>query len=125
MLNERLKTIRETLNLTQKSFAKNIFISTSYYANIEAGHRQVLEKTINSVCKVYNVNKDWIFTGKGGMFSENLPDTRLQELINIYQRLNGYFQGYILDQIRALDKIQEAKPQEQGQTPAPKGKKPQ
>jgi transcriptional regulator with XRE-family HTH domain len=110
MLNARLKTIRETLNLTQKSFAKSIFISTSYYANIEAGHRQVFDKIIDSVCKVYNVNKNWILTGKGQMFSENPPDIRLQEMIDIYQRLNGHFQGYILDQIRALDKIQDSKP---------------
>jgi transcriptional regulator with XRE-family HTH domain len=113
MLNKRLKTVRETLNLTQKSFARSIFISTSYYANIEAGHRQVFDKIIDSVCKVYNVNKNWISTGKGQMFSENPPDIRLQEMIDIYQRLNPHFQGYILDQIRALDKIQETKPQGQ------------
>jgi transcriptional regulator with XRE-family HTH domain len=109
MLNERLKNIRKTLNLTQKSFAKGIFISTSYYAGIEAGHRQVLDKTIDSVCKVYNVNKDWILTGKGEMFDTAPPNVRLQELIDIYQRLNPYFQGYIINQIRNLEKIQDTK----------------
>jgi transcriptional regulator with XRE-family HTH domain len=110
MLNERLKIIRKTLNLTQKSFAKGIFISTSYYAGIEAGYRQVLDKTVDSVCKVYNVNKDWVLTGKGGMFDTAPPNVRLQELIDIYKRLNPHFQGYIIDQIRNLEKIQDTKP---------------
>jgi transcriptional regulator with XRE-family HTH domain len=107
MLNERLRTIRETLNLTQKSFAKSIFISTSYYANIESGQRQVLDKTIDSICKVYNANKEWILTGQGEIFNTKPPDVRLQELIDIYKRLNPYFQGYIIDHIRNLEKIQD------------------
>jgi transcriptional regulator with XRE-family HTH domain len=106
MVNERLKMVRKTLNLTQRLFAKGIFISTSYYAGIEAGHRQVLDKTIDSICKVYNVNKDWILTGKGEIFNTKPPDVRLQELIDIYKRLNPYFQGYIIDHIRNLEKIQ-------------------
>lgn len=113
-LNDRLKTIRTALGITQKSFAKGIFISTSYYAGIEAGHRKVNERIIDLVSTRFNVNKDWILTGKGEMFSENPPDVRLQELIDIYKRLNGHFQGYILEQIRALDKIQEVKPQQEG-----------
>jgi transcriptional regulator with XRE-family HTH domain len=106
MLNERLKSIRETMNLTQKSFAKSIFISTSYYAGLETGHRQIFDKIIDSVCKVYNVNKNWFLTGKGDIFDTAPPDVRLQELIDIYQRLNPHFQGYIIDHIRTLEKIQ-------------------
>jgi transcriptional regulator with XRE-family HTH domain len=107
MLNERLKIIRKTLNLTQKSFAKSIFISTSYYANIESGQRQVFEKIIDSVCKVYNANKDWVLTGKGEIFNTKPPDVRLQELIDIYRQLNPHFQGYIIRHIRNLKKIQD------------------
>jgi transcriptional regulator with XRE-family HTH domain len=107
MLNERLKTIRKTLNLTQKSFAKSIFISTSYYANIESGQRQVFEKIIDSVCKVYNTNKDWVLTGQGEIFNTKPPDVRLQELIDIYKRLNPHFQEYIIEHIRNLEKIQD------------------
>jgi transcriptional regulator with XRE-family HTH domain len=107
MLNERLKTIRKTLNVSQKIFAKGIFISTSYYAGIETGHRQVNDRIIDLVSTRYNVNKDWILTGQGEIFDNAPPDVKLQELVEIYKRLNKYFKGYILDQIRALDKIQE------------------
>jgi hypothetical protein len=49
-------------------------------------------------------------TGKGGMFDTAPPNVRLQELIDIYQRLNPHFQGYIIDQIRNLEKIQDNRP---------------
>jgi transcriptional regulator with XRE-family HTH domain len=103
---ERLKAVRHTLNVSQKVFAKSIFISTSYYACIEAGHRKLKDTILDSVCKIYNVNKDWLLSGKGSMFDTAPPDVKTEELIDIFKRLNGHFQGYILEQVRELDKIQ-------------------
>jgi transcriptional regulator with XRE-family HTH domain len=111
---ERLKAVRNTLNLPQKVFAQNVFISASYYACIESGHRKIKDSFLDSVCKIYNVNKNWLLTGKGGMFDKDPPDVKLDELTGIFKRLNGYFQGYILDQIRNLDKIQKNEQKRKG-----------
>ena len=104
---ERLKAVRQALNVSQKVFAKSIFISTSYYACMETGHRKIKTSILDSISKIYNVNQEWLLTGKGGMFDTEPPDVKLEELIDIFKRLNGHFQGYILDQIRNLEKIQE------------------
>ena len=103
---ERLKAVRHTLNVTQKVFARSIFVSASNYACLEAGHRKIKDTILDSVSKIYNVNKEWLSTGKGGMFETAPPDVKLEELMDIFKRLNDHFQGYILDQIRGLDKIQ-------------------
>jgi len=103
---ERLKAVRHTLDVSQKVFAKSIFISASHYTCIESGHRNIKDTIIDSICKAYNVNKDWLLTGKGGMFDVEPPDVKLDELIGIFKRLNEHFQGYILDQVRHLDSIQ-------------------
>jgi len=103
---ERLKAVRHTLNVSQKVFAQNIFISTSYYACIESGHRKIKDSILESVSKIYNVDKNWLLTGKGGMFDTEPPDVKLEELIDVFKRLNGHFQGYIIDQVRNLDRIQ-------------------
>ena len=103
---ERLKAVRHTLNLSQKVFAKSVFISTSHYTLIETGNRRVKDSFLDSVCKVYNVNREWLLTGKGGMFDTEPPDVKLEELAGIFKRLNGHFQNYILDQVRNLEKIQ-------------------
>ena len=98
--------LRQALNLTQKVFAKSVFISTSHYTLIETGNRRIKDSFLDSVCKVYNVNKDWLITGQGDMFLSEPPDQKLEELIGIYKRLNRHFQGYIMDQVRSLEKVQ-------------------
>ncbi|MDR0456770.1 MAG: hypothetical protein LBH20_08835 [Treponema sp.] len=40
------------------------------------------------------------------MFEKTPPDLKLEELVDIFKRLNGHFQGYMLDQVRNLEKIQ-------------------
>jgi transcriptional regulator with XRE-family HTH domain len=106
IVNRRLRAIRTALNVSQKLFAKGIFISTSYYAGIETGHRQVNDRIIDLVSTQYHVNKNWILTGQGEMFGSLPPDVRIQELIDIFSKLNPHFQAYILDQTRDLEKIQ-------------------
>ena len=103
---QRLKAVRQTLNISQKVLAKSIFMSTSNYACLESGHRNIKETVLDSISKVYNVNKEWLLTGKGKMFDAEPPDVKLEELITIFKRLNGHFRGYILDQMKHLDKIQ-------------------
>jgi transcriptional regulator with XRE-family HTH domain len=110
LINDRLKAIRKSLNVSQKIFAKGIFISTSYYAGIETGHRQVNNRIVDLISKVYNVSKDWILNERGEMFSSAPPDMKLEELVAIFGRLNSHFQGYILEQVKNLEKIQENKP---------------
>ena len=103
---ERLRAVRHSLNVSQKIFAKSIFISASYYACLEAGHRKIKDTILDSVSKIYNVSKEWLLTGKGEMFEAAPPDVKLEELIEIFKRLNDHFQGFILDQVRNLEKIQ-------------------
>jgi transcriptional regulator with XRE-family HTH domain len=110
LINDRLKAIRKSLNVSQRIFAKGIFISTSYYAGIETGHRQVNNRIVDLISKVYNANKGWILNGQGEMFSAPPPDLRLEELTDIFGRLNNHFQGYILEQVKNLEKIQENEP---------------
>jgi len=95
------------MNVTQKVFARSIFVSTSHYACLESGHRKIKDTVLDSISKVYNVKKEWLLTGKGEMFDTEPPDVKLEELIAIFSRLNEHFQGYILDHIRHLEKIQE------------------
>jgi transcriptional regulator with XRE-family HTH domain len=104
---ERLRAVRKTLNVSQKVFAKSIFVSTSHYACMETGHRKIKASILDSITKIYNVNREWLATGKGGMFDSEPPDVKLEELIGIFKRLNGHFKQFILDQVKKKKKIQE------------------
>ncbi|MDR2965477.1 MAG: helix-turn-helix domain-containing protein [Treponema sp.] len=105
-ISKRLKNIRQSLNLSQKNFAKSLFISTSYYTLLETGNRRAKDSFLDLVCKIYNVNKNWLLFGKGDVFTAEPPDMQLEELLGIFKHLNEHFKGYILEQVRFLEKIQ-------------------
>ncbi|MCC0644664.1 helix-turn-helix domain-containing protein [Clostridioides sp. ZZV14-6150] len=66
----RLIELRKTLGHTQEEVAKSIKISRSNYGNIETGKVKPTERVISDICDLYNVNKEWLETGKGEMFIE-------------------------------------------------------
>jgi hypothetical protein len=50
----------------------------------------------------YNVNKDWILTGEGSMFSSPPPDIRRERLIEIYNQLPEWLQDCLIEQSNLL-----------------------
>ena len=69
-MQERLKLLRKALNLTQVAFAQQLNISRSIIATYEGGNAPVSERTMNDICRVFNVNEQWLRTGEGPMFRE-------------------------------------------------------
>lgn len=92
-MNKRLKILRKSLNLTQCEFANSIGIKGSSYCDIENGKASITERTIISICSIYNVNRQWLQFGKGDIFlSVNEND-----FINTFKKLNINSQKFILD----------------------------
>lgn len=106
---ERLKEIRSYLKISQREFSKQIFISQSLYGEIELGHREVKERIIQLVSSQFNVNKHWIKTGEGEMFTSPPPDVRRESLLATFDELDELLQDYLLEQSRSLLKIQKLK----------------
>jgi len=106
-INERLKAVRTTLNLSQRDFSKGIFLRQSSYARIEQGKITINERIIELVCSKYNVNKTYLKDGKGKMFSGNPPDVKLEQLNRVFNELNGLFQDYLITQAKELLKVQQ------------------
>lgn len=89
-MNQRLKTLRKTLKLTQQKFASGIGLTQNYWALVEAGTRVPSDRSISDICRVYNVNEIWLREGIGEMF---LQLTRQQEILTIFSRLSSYPAG--------------------------------
>jgi transcriptional regulator with XRE-family HTH domain len=108
-INDRIKVIRTTLGISQREFSKRIFISQSFYGDIELGKQQVNDRIFHLVSTQFNVNKEWLKTGKGEMFVSPPPDVKLERLIEIYNSLDEQLQDYLLLQSDVLLKIQKEK----------------
>ena len=106
-INDRMKEVRQELKLSIRAFANGVFLkSGGHYGDIEAHRIQVNERVIELVCSVYGVNKVWLTTGKGMMFSNKRPDADLERITILFNQLNPHFKEYVLTQIKYLIKLQ-------------------
>jgi transcriptional regulator with XRE-family HTH domain len=108
-IKERVKEIRTKLNISQRDFSKRIFVSQTLLGDIELGNRTITERTIQLISTEFNVNKDWILTGKGDIFTAPPPDIQLEKLIEIYKQLDKVLRNYLLEQSKLLLKLQKEK----------------
>ncbi|MCL2480575.1 MAG: helix-turn-helix transcriptional regulator [Spirochaetaceae bacterium] len=108
-IKDRIKTLRKALKLSQGNFGKRIYVSQSLLAEIESGKRKINNRTIQLIVSEYKINKDWILTGNGDMFSAPPPDIKKEQLLEIFNELDCMLQDYLLLQSRELLKIQKKK----------------
>ena len=101
-IKDRIIAVREALGLTQRNFCKGIYISQSYYAQIENGNKPVNDRIIALICSQYGVNKEFLLTGKGEIFSDDLADIQLQQLLEVFNELEKPFNDYIILHIKQL-----------------------
>lgn len=104
-INQRVKQVRQSLNLSQAKFAQALSISNGYIAGIELGHNHVNDRIVKLICFTYNVSENWLKTGEGEMFDEK-PNPLLELASSVFKELKPEYQEYILKQIDQLLAIQ-------------------
>ena len=104
-VNDRVKNIRKTLDLSQSQFAKLLGVRSAAIVKIENGDTKLTKQNILLICtpnhmrdgKTININ--WLHTGNGDMFNPSTAHTILDEkgkpldleegmFISIYRQLN-------------------------------------
>ncbi len=107
-VNKRIKQLRQTLNLSQAKFAKDISISNGYIAGLELEKRKVNDRIVKLICAAYGASESWLKTGEGEMF-ERPPCEKLDKAISMFKELTPKFQDYVLQQIDKLLELQNSK----------------
>lgn len=92
-MNERLKILRKALNMNQTEIGKKITITQAHISALEKGIKSVTERIISDYCWLFNVNEQWLRTGKGEVFLEN-DENIIAELIITYH-LDGFDKTFI------------------------------
>lgn len=69
-MNERVKLLRKSLNISQEMFSSKINISRSHFALIESGTKKLTDRVIADICREFYVNEEWLRNGEGLMFKE-------------------------------------------------------
>lgn len=100
-MNNRIKTLRKTLKLSQEAFGKRIRIAGASVSRLESGENKPSEQTISLICSSFNVSESWLRTGDGDMFLQagsgdvdrlvakyGFSDV-LRKLLVTYERMNS------------------------------------
>lgn len=81
-MKERIKKLRNHLNLTQSEFGERIGSTRDAIAAYERGVT-IKEPIMKLICKEFNVNYFWLRDGTGEMFID-IPDTVISEMKKTY-----------------------------------------
>lgn len=68
-MNERIRYIRETLNLSRASFGQRLGVSGDVINNLERGRVEIKEPMVKLICTIFGVREEWLRTGEGEMYS--------------------------------------------------------
>ena len=104
-MNNRIKELRKQLGLTQQEFADRLKLKRNTIATYEMGKATPSNRTISDICEAYNVNREWLETGKGDMFQKLDKKSELSAFFK--KALSGESKDYSERLVSALLKLNE------------------
>ncbi len=112
-IHERLKYLREQLNLTTRAFGAAINMSGGAITNMEKGTRNVTDRTIRDICREYRVNPDWLINGNEPVFEDVTSglelDDDVKQLAKQYSMLSDADRKLVRKLIQSLAEKAERK----------------
>lgn len=109
ILNERIKELRRTLNLTQQEFADRIGVKRNTVATYEGGRNTPIDSVVSLICREFNVNEEWLRTGQGEMFKAIPEEDEVAVYVSDLLESNGEndFYNIIIEVMRTYDELDE------------------
>ena len=80
-MNSRIKMIRQNEGLTQSQFADKIGLSRNYVAMIEIGQREPSDRTISDICRIFDIQEDWLKDGLEPMRAAKSREEEISDLV--------------------------------------------
>ena len=110
-MNERLKKLRKTLDMTQQEFADKVGTPRDNIGGYETGRRKPSDAVISLICKTDfpkgKVNENWLKTGEGGddnMFIEAPRDEQITTFVgNLLRNEEDSFKKRFISMLVSLE----------------------
>lgn len=69
-MNERIKQIRKSLQLTQQEFADKLGVARNNIAGYETNKRCPSDAVVSLICREFGINENWFRNGEGEMYEQ-------------------------------------------------------
>lgn len=108
-MNTRLVALRKALKLTQANFGNQINLSQTQIGKIEKGDRALTDRTMEDICRKFNVNEDWLRNGTGPMFrpTQNIDEELTVEIAKLVKTDDVFTKSVILEYLSLSDESRE------------------
>lgn len=105
-MKERIKLLRKKLELNQTEFGNRIGLKQATIAGYENGARNPNDSVLLSICREFNVNKEWIKTGVGDMFKKPTDEVGyyVEDLLE-YSGSGNPFYDAIIDMMKKYHEL--------------------
>ena len=80
-MNNRISQIRKMHNLNQQEFANKIGLTKNFISLLETGNREPSDRTISDICRIFNIQEDWLRYGLEPMKLEMSREEEIAELV--------------------------------------------
>ncbi|MBE6943838.1 MAG: helix-turn-helix transcriptional regulator [Ruminococcaceae bacterium] len=81
-MKERIKQIRNHEGCTQSAFGEKLGVKGNTVTGWETGIRTPSDAIIKSICRIFNINEDWLRTGEGEMQTPISRDAAIAAFMN-------------------------------------------
>ncbi len=107
-MNERIKTLRKTLNLTLEQFGERVGVTKMTISRIENGKNNVTEQMCKSICREFNIREDWLRNGTGEMFEDLSEDEKIASILgSVFTDTDSEIYDFKMAVFRELGKLDE------------------
>jgi transcriptional regulator with XRE-family HTH domain len=105
-VNERIAILVENSKLSKTEFGKRINVTPAYISKlVRTGTPS--DSTIADICRVYNVNEQWLRTGDGEMYTPMARDTEISEFFgDLMKGVEPTFKRRFVAALTRLDESQ-------------------
>lgn len=102
-MKNRIKQIRKSNNMTQVEFGEKVGVKGNTITNYENGIRNPTDAVILSICREFDINEEWLRTGKGEMKLISSPDEEIMKYVGLLlkdredfvaQKIKRFIVGY-------------------------------
>ena len=81
-MNERIKHFRkDILKMSQKDFAEQLGLSENFVWMIEKGNRIPSDRTISDICRIFDIQEDWLKHGLEPMRAAKSREEEIADLV--------------------------------------------
>jgi transcriptional regulator with XRE-family HTH domain len=81
-MNDRIKHLRkDILKMSQKDFAEQLNLSENFVWMIEKGNRVPSDRTISDICRIFDIQEDWLKHGLEPMRAAKSREEEIADLV--------------------------------------------